>query len=405
MKNIFTILLAIVTFQLQAQTFTNYTVDDGLINNSVNCVAVDADDNVWFGTQNGISFFDGISWTNYDTDSHPDLVNDDIKAVAIDNDGNLWFGTDFGISKYDFTTWTTYTDDDGLADNRVRYINQAPDGKMWFGNNDGVSNFDGTTWTSYVQADGLPFGGVNHVTFENDGTAWLGTALGGVFIFDGTGFTTITEEEGLLSDKIRSIAIAENNQKWIGSADGITVLSADNSFLMNHEIIFELPPPDELNPVEDVQIDSHGRIWASVYVDYLVTEGGVSMYDGFDWIDYDVEDGLVGPVVRRLAIDTQDNVWVTTSTGVTKIGDVPVAIFEVEIDNGIEIYPNPVSDMLTLQVPNELKDTPFQIYNNIGQLVKTGPILNEKMTLEMDFPKGVYALTINGIYTRKVVIL
>ena len=346
MKKILTLVITIISIQLHAQTFTNYTETDGLISNFVNCVALDADDNVWFGTKDGISFFDGTTWTNFDQTSYPALVDNNVLALDVDSDNNLWIGTDFGVNKFDGTNWTTYTTADGLADDRIKYINQSDDGRMWFANNDGISILNGATWTSYVLADGIPFGGTNFVTFDTDGKAWLGTPLAGVLIFDGTSFSEITETEGLLNDKIRSIAISSGNKKWIGTADGISVFDADNNFVEHHELIFELPPPDVLNPVEDVQIDPAGRIWVGVYVDYLVTEGGITMYENSEWTDYNVSDGLVGPVVRRLAIDSENIVWVVTSSGVSRIGEIPTSDFNIEVQNRIQIFPNPTSCLL-----------------------------------------------------------
>lgn len=407
MKQIFTLYLVIASLSVQAQSFTNYTTADGLINNTVNCLAVDANDNLWFGTQEGISFFDGTTWTNYDVNSHPDLVNNTIRAIAIDSDGNLWFGTDFGLSKYDGNTWTTYVEADGLADNRVRYINQSPNGDMWFANNDGMSVFDGTSWTSYKMEDGLPFGGTSFVTFDEAGIAYMGTGLGGVYIFDGTSFTAVTEEEGLLNDKIGSIAIDEDNNKWIGTSEGITVLDENNDFKLNHKFIFELPEPDSINPIEDIQIASDGRVWVGVYIDYLVTEGGVSMLEtpNASWVDYEVEDGLVGPVVRRLDIDSQDNVWVATSTGVTKIGNLPSSNFNINIQNAISIYPNPAATKLSVNLPPDLVGTPYQLYNAIGVLARTGTITEEQMNLDIrSLANGVYFLSIDRSYVKKVII-
>lgn len=390
---------------LNAQLFTNYTVDDGLINNTVNCLAIDDNDNLWFGTQEGVSFFDGTDWTNYDVNSHPELINNTITAIAVDADGNVWLGTDFGVSKFDGTTFTNYTDDDGLADNRVKYINQDAVGNIWIANNDGISIFDGTSnWTNYTMADGLPFGGANFVTFDNDGNTWIGTPLGGVFIFDGNEFTTITEDDGLLSDKIRSIAIDDNGIKWIGTADGISVFNANNEFVNHHELIFVLPPPDELNPVTDVQIGEDGVVWVGVYVDYLVTEGGVSFYNS-GWDDYDVGDGLVGPVVRRLEIDSENSVWVATSTGVTKISDIQLSVFDEKINNEINIYPNPTSHKLNINVPAELINSEFKLFNSIGVLMDKGNIPHRSFNLGVsNFSNGIYFLSVDGVYNRKVVI-
>jgi len=405
MKQILILCSIFLSLQFQAQTFTNYTTEDGLINNTVNCLTIDANDNLWFGTQEGISYFDGMNWTNYDVNSHPDLVSNTITAIAVDRDNNLWVGTDFGVSRFDGTNWTTYTDDNGLADNRVKYINQSSDGKIWFANNDGVSILDGESWTSYVRDDGLPFGGVDFVTFDAMGNAWLGTPLGGVFIFDGTSFiATLTEDDGLLNDKVRSIAIDGNQHKWIGTSDGVSVFDENNVWVANHEIIFELPPPDVLNPVEDLQVDSQGNVWVGVYVDYLVTEGGISIFDGSTWSDFDVNDGLAGPVVRRLAIDSKDNVWIATSTGVSKTESLSMDIDEL-VDAAINVYPNPVNSSLFVSLPLELKGTSYRFLNAFGATVLKGEANGQDLTLEVkDLVSGVYFLMIEGGYVRKVVV-
>ncbi len=407
MKSFFTTFLICFSLSISAQTFTNYTDADGLINNTTNCLAIDANDNVWFGTQEGVSFFDGETWTNYNTDSHPDMVNNTIIAIAVDSDNNVWLGTDFGLNKFDGTNWTTYTDDDGLADNRVKYIKEGPNGNMWIANNDGISIFNGSEWTSYLMADGLPFGGTNYVAFDAEENAWLGTPLGGIFIFDGTDFSEITEDEGLLNDKIRSIAISDNAYKWVGTSDGISVFDGDNNWVINHELIFELPPPDTLNPVEDVQIDSEGNVWVGVYVDYLVTEGGISFFDGSGWDDYDAENGLIGPVVRRLAIDSEDNAWVATSTGVSKVTDLPTGTLpSANLNNKtIKTYPNPASSVFTLAVPNRLIGTNYELFNHAGSKVLQGSVTADRLSIKVtNIPSGIYFLLVDGVYGSKIVV-
>ncbi len=55
------------------------------------------------------------------------------------------------------------------------------------------------------------------------------------------------------------------------------------------------------------------------------------MFAGSEWVDYDEDDGLAGPVVRRLAIDSQNNVWVATSTGISKIGGFTSSAFDIDL--------------------------------------------------------------------------
>ncbi len=405
MKKIITLLLACMSLQLPAQIFTNYTETDGLISNFVNCVALDTSEHVWFGTKDGLSHFDGTTWTNYDQTSHPDLVDNNVLALDVDRDNNLWIGTDFGVSKFDGTNWTTYTVADGLADDRIKYINQSADGRMWFANNDGVSILDGTTWTSYVMADGIPFGGTNFVAFDSLGNTWLGTPLSGILIFDGTHFSEITENDGLLNNKIRSIAVSARNYKWIATADGMSLFGPNNNFVAHHEHIFTLPPPHLLNPTEDVQIDPAGRIWVGVYIDYLVTEGGISMYNHTIWEDYDVSDGLVGPVVRRLAIDSKNTVWVVTSSGVSKIGGLMTSIFEEEVQADIQLFPNPTSANISLKIPHQLIGSEFQIFDPVGKLVQRGNVMREEQVIDLEqVANGIYFLSIDHVYSKKIVV-
>jgi ligand-binding sensor domain-containing protein len=391
---------------VQAQVLTTYTTADGLISNVANCVSVDSEDNVWFGTQAGISKFDGTTWTNIDQSTDPDLVDNVIKAIFIDSEGGIWAGTDFGISHFDGTSWTTYTDDDGLLDNRVFYINQDNEGAIWIGNNDGVSKFDGSTWTSWDTSDGLPFGGVNYIIFDENNVKYFGTGLGGVYIFDDNEFVTITEDEGLLNDKIRGIALAENGDRWVGTSDGISVFDSNNEFVTNHEFVFTLPPPDKLNPIEDIKIDSRGRVWAGIYVDYLVTEGGVSTFDGIDtWTQYEQMDGLAGPVVRQLALTSNDDVWVATSTGVTKISEIPASTFDAEIADNIQIFPNPASTQITVKVPESLIGTEYEVFNYLGHSVSMGRISIEQMTMDLsDLNNGFYMISFDRVYFEKILI-
>lgn len=63
-----------------------------------------------------------------------------VGSIAVAPDGALWFGTRRnGISRFDGQTWTTYTEDDGLAGNNV--MSMAPDCALWFGTSGGVSHY------------------------------------------------------------------------------------------------------------------------------------------------------------------------------------------------------------------------------------------------------------------------
>lgn len=391
---------------VNAQTFNTYTENDGLANDNVHCLTIDANDEPWFGTQSGVSHFDGSSWTTYNTTSDPSMADDNILAIAAMSNGDLWIGTDFGVSVYDGSTWTTYTENDGLGNDQIKCITEGANGDVWFGTNDGASVYDGSNWTSFGTTEGLPFGGVNDIQLHSNGNVWFGTGLGGVYIYDGSSFTSLEEADGLLNDKVRTIGFDQQGRAWVGTADGITVFDANNAFDINYTTMFSLPAPDTLNPIEDLAMDSEGNVWVGVYVDYLVTEGGVCLFDG-NWTQYEPSDGLAGPVVRQLAIDGNDDVWVTTSTGVTKINDAPVGIEDDNVTSQFSLYPNPAKDFITVELTSaDHARKQLEFYNsNLQQLwveqLTTGQ--QQHLISVANLPPGIYFVKVDAQVSKIII--
>ena len=384
-----------------AQTFTNYTYADGLLADNVNCIDT-YDGYLWFGTQNGLSVFNGANWYNFTTSDG--LIDNTIQAIHVSSSG-VWLGTDFGVSYVDLPTLfsggiiISYTTADGLGNNVIKCINKDSDGNIWFGTNSGVSKFDGNNWFSLGTSDGLPFGGVVDIDQGSNGDIYLSTGLGGLFIYDGSVLTSVTEIDGLLDNKLRALVVDQEGKKWVGTSEGISVLDNNFDFLMNHTTMLTLPAPDTLNPIEDVEMDSQGNIWVGVYVDYLVTEGGVCGYDGSQWIEYQVADGLIGPVVRAIAVDDNDDLWVATSTGVSKISNHGLGIRE-SVENQFILYPNPSRDRLTILIKNESSEK-IEIFNNKMQLVQSESINSSKLYIDISkFSNGIYFMRLNNQITK-----
>ncbi len=394
MKIISSLIILIPIFA-NTQTFTNYTDNDGLIDNSVNCISIDGNNNIWIGTQNGISMFDGSSWASFNTSLDSGIVDNTINAICALSNGNVWIGTDFGASLYDGTSWTSYTTSNGLGDDRINHIAEKSDGSLWFSDMDGITIFDGTSWTSYTMNDGLPFGGVNQTSFDSNGNAWLASGLGGLVKFDGSTFETFNQSNGLINNKVRSILIDNQDNKWAGTAEGLSVFDSGNLHSQNHTKMLILPPPDTLNPVEDLAIDSQGNIWSGIYVDYLVTEGGIAVYNGLYWADFDVSDGLAGPVVRSIDVDANDNVWVGTSTGISKIENTPVQVSSLNSENYL-LFPNPSTNgVYSLKSNSVIEEGTLKIIDVEGTVILNKPIsFKNQITFEIKAQKGLYFIEV-----------
>ena len=392
MKYLKTFICLFIVTNLSGQTFTNYTTNDGLVDNNVSCGTYEGNGVMWFGTQNGISKFDGTNWTNITTTTDIALVSNTITAIKSMANGDLWVGTDFGVCKYSNSTCQCFTSTDGLGDDRIKYIEQSSDGRIWIGEYDGLSIYDGTNWTSYNISDGLPFGGIQNIKFDNNLEAWMGSGFGGLIHFDGTNFTIYNKSDGLLNNRVNGIAIDSQNNKWVGNSEGLSVFNNQNIFQNNYTQMYLLPPPDTLNPVMDLAFDSRNLLWVGIYIDYLLN-GGIAMYNGFSWVDFNMSDGLIGPVITDLIIDDQDQVWVTTSSGISKITNIPANVNNLK-ENDVTIYPNPSNG--TFMIKNSTKSGYKLSIKNIGGEILSS-FKNKSNTSQINLPyaSGIYILEIN----------
>jgi len=413
MKHRLLLIISVVALQLNAQTITNYTTADGLLTDFIECVEVDVNDNIWLGSSIGIQVFDaGI--TNGTTYTTADgLVNDNVKKIKATSDGDIWVGTDYGLSNFDGTNWLTYDNTNGLNSNQVKSIDEDANGGIWVGTNQGVSHFDGSTWVSYSSPD-LHWSGVNATAFDSNGDMWFASPLGGTTHFDGTTFTAYDTSNGLLSQYVTDLIIDNQDNKWVGTSGGMSVLDASNSAFTHHTKMYLLPPPDTLNPVVNIAMDNFGRIWTSIYVGYLA-EGGVAFYNyspsspwpmQYQWEDIDVSDGLAGPNVKGLTIDSQDNVWVATSTGVSKISANPSAVITTKT-SVFNMFPNPSNDVLYLN--NGTQDIEhIKMYNNLGALVYSNDNKQQQYKIDISsFSQGLYYVNVNSsnaIIRKKIII-
>ena len=399
------LMMSVIALQLKAQTFTNYTTNEGLLSDFVECIDIDINDNVWMGTSIGVQVFDagmnnGAIYTTADG-----LVNDNVKKIKATSNGDIWVGTDFGVSVFDGSSWITYNSSNGLVNNQVISIDEDVNGGIWIGiRNAGVSYFDGNSWISYSSPD-LHWSGVSATAFDTNGDKWFGSPVGGITHFDGTTFTPYDTSNGLLSQYVTPLLIDDQDNKWVGTSSGMSVLDASNTSFTQYTRMYIMPPPDTLNPVVDIAIDSYERIWTAIYVGYLA-EGGIAYWDGNQWEDFHVSDGLAGPNVKGLTIDSQDNVWVATSTGVSKILAIPSAVVAAEIST-FNLFPNPSNDVLYLNnVTQNIQQV--KMYNNLGTLVYFND--NKKQQYKIDissFYKGLYYVNIHfsdTIISKKIVI-
>jgi ligand-binding sensor domain-containing protein/class 3 adenylate cyclase len=290
------------------KSFTNFTTAQGLADNFVLSINEDKFGNLWFGSYGGgVSKYDGKSFTNFTTAQG--LANKSVRSITEDKSGNLWFGsTGGGISKYDGKSFTNFTTDQGLVNNYVRSITEDKFGNLWIGTDGGASKYDGKSFTSFTTDQGLANNEILSITEDKSGNLWFGTYGGGVSKYDGKSFTTFTTAQSLANNSVRSITEDKSGNLWFGTLGG-GVSKYDGKSFTNFTTAQGLAN----NEVRSITEDKFGNLW------FGTGGGGVSKYDGKSFTSFTTAQGLADNLVWSITEDKSGNLWFgTLGSGVSK---------------------------------------------------------------------------------------
>ena len=67
------------------------------------------------------------------------MADDFVQAISSDKSGNIYFGTKNGLSVFDGTKWKTYTVSDGLPGNNILTLAVDRNDCIWIGTDNGVT--------------------------------------------------------------------------------------------------------------------------------------------------------------------------------------------------------------------------------------------------------------------------
>lgn len=191
-----------------------YSVQEGMASNQVYGIVQDDAGFIWFGTNNGLSRFDGTRFRNYRTGSGSSLSGDSILDLEIDDRGCIWLTLDDGVDIYDpdiddFHHFDVRTADGVSVAGRTIKVMQDSEGEIWISTvEQGLFRYTpatgGLTLYRHDPDDehSISQNYISVVYESSDGTIWLGTYDQGLCAFSkSTGrFTRYKAGPGGLSD-------------------------------------------------------------------------------------------------------------------------------------------------------------------------------------------------------------
>lgn len=276
-------------YHYDGKTFKRYSEKDGLSSNQVYSIASDQKNNLWFGTQDGLTKYDRnrfehIALPYQDTTGewmskvYPTLNPNAAHTLATDNDGNLWIGTaGGGAYKYDGLTFKSYLREtgwkyEGAYQNWITHITKDNKGNMWFASmsNGGVYQISGEQVTQYLIEDGLSDNQVRTIFCDRDGEILIGfngNRNSGLTVYEADTFKTYSLKDGLCNQRINSIYGDASGNLWLGThLENLCIFTGQNfsEFEYNGQTF-----PDVMFIIGDLE----GNIWFGGF-------NGIWKYDG-----------------------------------------------------------------------------------------------------------------------------
>lgn len=316
--------------------FVHLTSEDGLSESKVTAILQDTLGLMWFGTQDGLSVYDGRDFTiiKHDPADSTSLSQNSITALYEDSRGMIWVGTfTGGLNKYDRSNgaFTRYQHDEGepdsLSGNQINAIFEDAEGNLWIGTDGaGLSRMlpESVTFVNYRNLPDDPTSLSHDKVFsvyqDRQGRLWVGTAVGLDLLDLKTGHFTHYQNRpndptSLPPFNVRVIFQDSRGKIWVGTDGGLSQFDPDTGQAVRYLPIADEPYEVSSSLIRSIVEDRAGAVWVATY------GGGLSRYDPRSGIFYACQQDVFIPNslndnrILVLYVDRSGILWVGTNGG------------------------------------------------------------------------------------------
>lgn len=307
------VLFGILTlcFTLSAQyhfSFTHYTSDNGLSQNSITAMMKDRQGYLWFGTRDGLNKFDGYKFTIYN--SKPDkmlsLLSNRIIDIKEDAWGFVWIKTyDEIVCRLNPSTGEMIRIENpggGYINDKINDLHLLPSGNIWLTTFDkGCYRIttDAATHTLKVQhfdtkSKSIPHNVVNDIFEDKEKNTWLLTN-GGLVSINANGASSI------FFDKQAFYSHVENDKRILFGSKGRAL-----QFEKRNKTFRPIAIPFQVNITGLAAFNSNKYLFATL-------EKGFYTYDvlreELEWFSKEKYPEMRSDEIRQIYIDRAGEAW------------------------------------------------------------------------------------------------
>jgi ligand-binding sensor domain-containing protein/signal transduction histidine kinase len=238
---------------------TDFTIEDGLPDNTVDSIIQTDNGLLWVGTESGLASFDGRTFTPVQLRIPGVASTGAINALAIGPEGDLWIGSDASIVRIPkrelndpyLAFATAYRVGKGQSD-ETQALFQARDGTMWAGTSHGLYRFDGSQFTPVLSSVY-----VSRIEQALDGRLLL-ISGNGLVVYDGSRASQqpgLGARLGVKDNQIFDALEDAQGTMWYGTNKGIRRTGPLSSPQLS-------PSAPVHTATFRMYVDAHGGLWA-----------------------------------------------------------------------------------------------------------------------------------------------
>jgi len=285
--------------------------------------------------------------------THFRVGNSNVKSIYVDGK-EVWIGTSGGVIRYNTANddFRFFDQKDGLLSKGIFNIGKL-DGRIVVGTyGGGMSLFDKASnrWDNYNVPNGLADAFVYKVLKASNGDTWIATWSGANRIRGGDlndrskwdVYTVENTKGGLPNDWVYSLAEGKDGEMWFATEGGPARFKNGKWQHWKVGAPYDKIKNDPKFGVDPAKFSEHhaqqaremglaGKSGAGAYnPNYIVSMvvdrdgvvwcgtwgGGLSRFDGKNWRNYTMADGLPGNLIFMLNRDPSGKLWIGTNNGV-----------------------------------------------------------------------------------------
>jgi ligand-binding sensor domain-containing protein/serine phosphatase RsbU (regulator of sigma subunit) len=252
----------------------------GMAKGAITTIVQDSRGFLWFGTEEGLSRYDGYGFVSYVAGAADDktLANSTVTSLAPGKDV-LWIGTIKGLDKLDFASGKfthlhpNPQDAKSIASDEIVALFMAANGVLWLGTaNAGVDSLNPETGEVHHyrakrgRADTLTDDAITVITQDKDHRIWIGTNKGVNRLDPETGKVTRYAHDGdrsssLVDDRVNALYQDSAGTIWIGTAAGLDGLDPKTGDTHHY---LHSASADQPNEVTAIVEGADGGLWLGV---------------------------------------------------------------------------------------------------------------------------------------------